>query len=319
MVFVTGATGFLGSYVCLYLLQKGYKIKASKRANSNIPEILKAYTHQIEWLEIDLLDFFAVKDSLENCDAIFHCAAKVSFFESDKKELWKSNVEITHNLINTFLELPNIHFIHVSSIAAVGEAKPGELIDENCRWVHKKTSSDYSITKFEAEREVWRGIHEGLKAVIVNPSVILGYDEREQGTMKLIQQIKKGLKFYTPGSTGFVDVNDVAQCMILLFEQKIVGQRFIINSENKSYKEVLGFISHGLGKKAPNITVNKTIAMFMVKLIHLFNPKHPLNKFTTRAAYNQSEYSNKKIASIYHQTFVPVEKSIENMLNKKIS
>lgn len=319
MVFVTGATGFLGSYVCLYLLKKGYKIKASKRTNSIIPEILKEYAHQIEWQEIDLLDFFAVKDTLENCEAVFHCAAIVSFLESDKKELWRSNVEITHNLINACLELPNIHFIHVSSIAAVGEAKPGELIDENCRWVHKKTSSDYSITKFEAEREVWRGVHEGLKAVIVNPSVILGYDEREQGSMKLIEQVKKGLRFCTPGITGFVDVNDVAQCMILLYEEKTVGQRFILNSENKSYKEVLGFISQGLGKKTPNITVKKPIAMFMVKLIHLFNPKYPLNKFTIRAAYNKSQYSNKKIASVYPKAFVPVEKSIENMLNKKIS
>jgi dihydroflavonol-4-reductase len=319
MVFVTGATGFLGSYVCLYLIEKGYKIKASKRANSTIPSFLQKYSSDIEWLDIDLLDFFEMKEALQNCDAIFHCAAVVSFYESDKKLLWKSNVDITHTLVNVCLELPNIHFIHVSSIAAVGDAKPEALIDENCRWVHKKISSDYAITKFEAEREVWRGIHEGLNAVIVNPSVILGFDERELGSMKLIHQIKNGLKFYTSGSTGFVDVNDVAKCMIMLFEQKISGQRFILNSENKSFKELFELIATRLNKKAPHIYIKKSVLMFITRIVQLFNNKHVLNKYTVRSAYNKSFYSNHKITQALNFHFVPLEKSIDNMLNKKLS
>jgi dihydroflavonol-4-reductase len=319
MVFVTGATGFLGSYVCLYLIEKGYKIKASKRANSTIPSFLQKHTKEIEWLNIDLLDFFEMKEALQDCDAIFHCAAMVSFYESDKKQLWKSNVDCTHNLVNVCLELPNIHFIHVSSIAAVGDAKPGALIDENCRWVHKKISSDYAITKFEAEREVWRGIHEGLNAVIVNPSVILGFDERELGSMKLIHQIKNGLKFYTSGSTGFVDVNDVANCMIMLFEQKISGQRFILNSENKTFKELFDLIALRLNKKAPHIYIKKSVLMFITRIVQLFNNKHVLNKYTVRSAYHKSYYSNQKITQALKLPFIPVEKSIDNMLNKKLS
>lgn len=319
MVFVTGATGFLGSYVCLKLIEKGYKIKASKRAHSTIPSFLQKHEEHIEWLDIDLLDFFEVQNTIDNCDAVFHCAAMVSFNEADKKQLWKSNVDITHNLINVCLEQPNIHFIHVSSIAAIGEAKPGEAIDENCRWVHKKTSSDYSITKFEAEREVWRGIHEGLNAVIVNPSVILGYDERELGSMKFIHQVNNGLKFYTSGSTGFVDVNDVATCMVNLFEQKVTGQRYILNAENKSYKELFELIAKSLNKKAPSVFIKKSVLMFLTRIIQLFYSKFPLNKYTIRSAYNTSYYSNHKIKSIVNITFTPVEKSIQNMLNKKIS
>jgi dihydroflavonol-4-reductase len=319
MVFVTGATGFLGSYVCLYLVEKGYKIKASKRAHSTIPSFLQKHANNIEWLDIDLQDFFEVQDALENCEAIFHCAAMVSFNEGDKKLLWKTNVDITHNLVNVCLEHANIHFIHVSSIAAVGDAKPGAQIDENCRWVHKKTSSDYAITKFEAEREVWRGIHEGLNAVIVNPSVILGYDERNLGSMKFIDQLKNGLKFYTSGCTGFVDVNDVAKCMINLYEQKITGQRFILNSENITYKELFETIAKKLNRKAPNVLIQKSLLMFLTRIIQLFNSKHPLNKYTVRSAYHQSYYSNHKILQVIPINFIPVEISIDHMLNKKLS
>ncbi len=319
MVFVTGATGFLGSYLCLHLIEKGYKIKASKRAHSVIPSILVPHAQHIEWLDIDLFDFFEVEVAIENCEAIFHCAASVSFLDSDKNNLWKNNVELTHNLVNVALEKNGIHFIHVSSIAAVGDPKPNEAIDENCRWIHKQSSSQYSITKFEAEREVWRGIHEGLNAVIVNPSVILGYNEHSVGSMKLIEQVKKGMKFYTSGSTGFVDVNDVAFAMIYLYEQKISGQRYIINAENKSYKELFSIIAKKLNKAAPSTYINKKILFALSSLVRLFNKKHPLNKYTINTAYKKSNYSNNKFKQLINHPYIPVEKSIDNMLNKKIS
>ncbi len=318
MVFVTGATGFLGSYLCLYLSQKGYKIKASKRTNSKIPTILKNLNDKIEWVDVDLLDFFDLKDALVGCDAIFHCAAVVSFRDTDKKTMWKNNVELTSNIVNVALELENIHLIHVSSIAAVGEAKPNKQIDESCRWVYKKSDSDYSVTKFEAEREVWRGIHEGLKAVIVNPSVILGYDEREQGTMGFIHQIKNGLKFYTTGKTGFVDVNDVAKCMIALYEKNIHAERYIISAGNYSFNYLLNTIANTLQVNPPSILVKKWAMKFVVAAIQLFNKNNPLNKHTVRSAYSVSEYNNAKILGVVPINFIPIETSILNMVNKKI-
>lgn len=319
MVFVTGATGFLGSYVCLYLAQQGYKIKASKRKHSKIPTFLQELNSQIEWVEVDLLDFFELKDILTDCEAIFHCAAFVSFAEQDKKLLWKSNVDITSNIVNVALDLGNIHLIHVSSIAAIGEAKPEKLIDESCRWVFNKKESDYAITKFEAEREVWRGIHEGLNAVIVNPSIILGYNENGNGTMGFIDQIKNGLLFYTSGVNGFVDVNDVAKCMIHLFEKKISNERFIISAGNHSFKNLFTIIANKLNKKAPSIFIEKWLMKITVFFIQLFNKNHPLNKHTTESAFAISEYNNQKILTVVPITFLSLETSIHNMLNKKIS
>lgn len=319
MVFVTGATGFLGSYLCLYLIEKGYQIKASKRASSKIPEVLTKHSSQIEWIDLDLLDFFAVKDAMLGCEAVFHCAAQVSLSANKKKSLWKNNVDVTSNVVNVALEIEGIHFIYVSSIAAIGDAKPNELIDENCRWVYKKTSSDYSVSKFEAEREVWRGIHEGLKAVIVNPSVILGYDYKGRGTMGLIKQVQKGLKFYTTGIVGYVDVNDVAQCMIKLYEQKIVGERFIVSGANHSFKEIFDIIAKSAGLKVPSFEAKPWMVNLMARVIQLINKNHPLNRFTAKSAFNISKYNNHKIIAATGISFRSIETSINNMLNKKLS
>ena len=138
MVFVTGATGFLGSYVCLYLIEKGYKIKASKRENSTIPSFLQKHTNEIEWLNVDLLDFFEMKEALQDCDAIFHCAAMVSFLQKHRETMMKINVEGTANVVNIALQCGVETLCHVSSIAALGRAKGDSRIDETSKWSESK-------------------------------------------------------------------------------------------------------------------------------------------------------------------------------------
>lgn len=320
MIFVTGATGFLGSKLCELLIEKGYSIKASKRENSVIPEKLKRYIHEIEWVDVDLLDFEAVYDALSNCEAIFHCAATVSFNPKLKQTLWDTNVHITANLVNVALEIKDIYFMHVSSIAAIGNAKNNQLIDENCRWIYTKNSSDYSITKFEAEREVWRGITEGLNACIVNPSIILGYDASGRGSMKMVQMIKSGLKYYTTGTVGFVDVQDVANCMILLFEKKINNERFILNSENLSYKEIFEIIARSLNVKAPTFSVGKrmlALVAYLLKILSIFTGKSPkISLSTANTAYKKLAYSNKKITDRIDYKFMPISKSVEILVSQ---
>lgn len=320
MIFVTGATGFLGSTLCELLIKKGYTIRASKRSASVIPDSLIQYTKEIEWVDLDLLDFEAVYGALKDCEAIFHCAAQVSFNPKNKQSLWQNNVHVTANLINVALELKNIYFMHVSSIAAVGAAKNNELIDEKCRWVYTKNSSDYSITKFEAEREVWRGMTEGLNACIVNPSIILGYDKKGSGSMKMVNMVKAGLKYYTTGVVGFVDVYDVANCMVLLFEKKVKDERFILNSENLSYKEIFDIIADSLNVKKPNINPGETLLKliaYTLKFISLFSGASPkISLSTANTAYKKSIFSNKKITETLGYEFMPITKSIQILVTK---
>src|ERR1700744_1463275 len=237
MVLVTGATGFLGSELALQLAKQGLVIRCTKRASSVIPEILIPFNHKIEWVEADMLDIFALEGALTDVTQVYHCAAWVSLKQADKKEMIRANVTGTANLVNLCLQ-QNIRLVHVSSVAAVGQAKPGELITEN-HHIDRDTETDgYAISKLESEMEIWRGIAEGLDAVIVNPSIIIGANAGTTGSGQLFETVRKGLKFYTAGSCGFVDVEDVAKCMIILMNTQLNGERYIISAENRRYQQI---------------------------------------------------------------------------------
>src|SRR5262249_14889980 len=133
--------------------------------------------------------------------------------------------------------------------------KNHEPITENTAWENGSWNSNYSTSKFLAEREVWRGIAEGLNAVIVNPTLILGGGNWNEGTPQFFSKIWKGLPFYTEGGAGFVAAADVARVMIQLMESDIHSERFILNSEHYSYKDLFSIISDLLGKRKPYINV----------------------------------------------------------------
>jgi len=174
-ILVTGGTGFLGSYLLRFLLQQGYKrIRAVKRANSSL-DLVPDVTDQIEWVEGELTDWFFLSDCIKDVDWVFHLAALVSFDAKDFPEMRKINVSVTADLVNLALDYNIKKFCYVSSIAALGRSKEGETLDENSIWKESPYNSRYGMTKFAGEQEVWRGVEEGLNAVVVNPGMILGW------------------------------------------------------------------------------------------------------------------------------------------------
>ncbi|MDB5112671.1 MAG: NAD-dependent epimerase/dehydratase family protein, partial [Mucilaginibacter sp.] len=199
MILVTGATGFLGSELAKQLCQNGESIRCTKRATSVIPLILQPYSKYIEWVDADLMDIFALKDALQGITQVYNCAAWVSLKQADKKPMIHTNVNGTANLVNLCLEQP-VKLVHVSSIAAIGAAKPGELITEEHHLEATTENDGYALSKLESEMEVWRGMAEGLDAVIVNPSLIIGSNAGTAGSGQLFETVRKGLKFYTKGS-----------------------------------------------------------------------------------------------------------------------
>src|SRR5665213_3429056 len=252
MILVTGSTGFLGSELATQLVKQYGNTRCTKRAKSKIPEILIPFQKQIEWVDADLMDVFALEDALKGITQVYHCAAWVSLKQADKKKMINANVTGTANLVNLCLQ-NNIRLVHVSSIAAIGLAKPGDLVTENHHLDQATETDGYAISKLESEMEVWRGIAEGLDAVIINPSIIIGADAGTAGSGQLFETVRKGLKFYTSGSSGFVDVEDVAKCMIALMNNNISGERYIISAENWNYKELTAEIANGFGIKPPSI------------------------------------------------------------------
>ena len=312
MILVTGATGFLGTELIQQLSVQGLKLRALKRKTSVVPDLLRN-NKQIEWVDADINDLASLEDAFENIDQVYHCAALVSFDPKDKTRLLKINIEGTSNIVNLCNHF-GARLLHVSSVAALGNAKKGALITEKDFWEYDAKAHAYAISKYEGEMEVWRGIAEGLDAVIVNPSVIIGAAAGFKGSGAIFKLVKDGLSFYTGGATGIVDVQDVAKSMISLMNSSESAARFTISAENYHYQQFFSEIAKGMGVKAPAREAKAWmlgIAWRAAKLASLFTGKPAaLTSDAARSSLNESLYSNEKIKSTIDIEFKPLKQSI---------
>ena len=325
VAFVTGATGLVGSHLLYSLLQKGYRVKALKRRQSNILQTKKAFEfydenaealfNQIEWIDEELLNFQSMSKAIDGCTQVYHTAANVSFSRKDRADMMHVNVGGTSNIVNLCIE-KKISLCHVSSIAALGRNEPGCETTENDLWQTDKGRSAYSCSKYKAEMEVWRGIAEGLQAVIVNPAVILGPGDWTKGSSKFFSQIYGGLRFHTPGVTAFVDVRDVCRCMLQLMNEKRFGERYILTAGNLSYQTLFNMIADNLKVTKPSIAARPwmlNIAYRCACLAALLTGKNPaLTKETAHSAFQKNCYSGEKIVKTLGYEFISIEKSIED-------
>ena len=324
-ILITGGTGLVGSHLLLNLVSRGLKVRALKRENSSLGLVKKVFSYysdkadnllsHIEWVDGDVTDIYSLYDAMENIEQVYHTAAIVSFGPYDNKIMTKINVEGTANVVNAGLNKKIKKLCHVSSIATLGRADNEGLIDEETHWKNSKDNSSYSVSKYNAEREVWRGIAEGLPAVIVNPSVIIGPGNWNRGSSQLFRQVWDGLKYYTDGVNGYVDVRDVAKSIILLMESDIANSRFIVSSENIDYLKLFSMIADGLGKNKPSVKANLLmggLAWRVEKVRSFFTGEKPLiSKETANTAFQKYYYSNEKIKKTLGFEFIPMHTSIK--------
>lgn len=314
MILVTGATGLVGSYLCRYLIQKGHTVRALKREQSNF-RLLGDVAEKIEWVTGDVNDLTELATAMEGVEKIYHCAAVISYTKKNAKSLMHVNVEGTENVVNLALEYGIKKLLHVSSIAALGKTgKDEEVITEATPWDRKNLDSDYAISKFLAEREVWRGIAEGLNAVVINPSIIVGAGNWDSGSCKLFTTINNGFKYYTNGVTGYVDVRDVVQIAYQLMESDIAGERFILNSENMPYQNFFATIAKQLNVTGPTVLAGKrlsAIAWRLEWLKGLFTGDEPsVTKQTAEIANKKVYYENNKVKASLNYQFIPISTSL---------
>ena len=173
MIFITGGTGLLGSHIIESLVKEKIEVLALKRKDAKIPDFISHFT-TIKWIEGDLFDVTLLEECVDRSEAVIHTAAIVNFSTRNLGLLYKTNVESTKNLVNICLQKASIYFIHISSVAALGRDGTNLLLNEKATWSEGEGNTNYARSKHLAEVELWRGIEEGLKASIVNPSVILG-------------------------------------------------------------------------------------------------------------------------------------------------
>ena len=327
MNLVIGATGILGSHVVLRLLQNNEPVVAGKQATSDLKKVEKLFSYytnnykqlfeKIKWVDVDITDVYSIEAALEGISNVYNCSGFVSFNKSDRKKLFEINEGGTANIVNACLHKKINALCHVSSIGTINNSDYTLPLNENVFWKFSGKESDYAISKYNAEREVWRGIEEGLNAVIVNPGVILSSGFWGQSSSKLFDVCYKGNKFYTDGNTGYIAAEDVATSMIHLVSQGLFGNRYILVEGNYSFKEILEKIQTHLKKPKPTINASKKLLEFariMDALVCSFsNKQRQITKPLISSAFNKQTYSNTKIKSVFKDAFVPVNQAIEKI------
>ena len=301
MILVTGATGFLGRNLILSLSEKEDNIigqfrrekKLNETRNFFIANNEKEVFDKIIWIKADITNFSEVQSLFDKVVEVYHCAAYVSMAFYKTNYLNLVNITGTTFIVDNCIDKKIKKLCFISSIAAIGEGTNNEITEET-EWKPEIDKTPYSYSKYGSEMEVWRASQEGVPVVIVNPGIIVGNNLNNSQIQKII---KNKFNFYTSGVSGFVTVEDVVEATIGLMEKKIKNERFILVSENISFKNFVSYVS----KKNKNysIKIPKSILYIIWFVECLFNHLRIRNKFLTRALirnlYSQNYYDGNKI------------------------
>lgn len=299
MIFVTGASGLVGSHLIQSLLAKGKKVRALYRRS--VPRF--EGSDQCEWIQGDILDPIGLNEALVGVDYVYHCAAIVSFAPGAAAKMIQSNVEGTANVVNACLVQKVKKLLFVSSVAALGRIRETEAIDESMHWTPETSNSVYGQSKYLAELEVWRAMEEGLPTTIVNPVIILGAGDWDNGSSGIFKSAYNEFPWYTNGMSGFVDVLDVVDAMQLLMESDITGQRYVLSGENLHYRSLFNSIAAAFNKRAPYKKVTPFLAGIVWRLEALkgmITGKAPLlTKETAATAQATVRFNNQKFLTAF--------------------
>jgi nucleoside-diphosphate-sugar epimerase len=244
----------------------------------------------------------------------------VSFDARDYQEMQLINVRVTADLVNLSLDHNIQKFCFVSSIAALGRSKVGETLDENAVWKHSPYNSRYGMSKFLGEQEVWRGMAEGLSAVIVNPGMILGSGRWTEGTSRFFSLIDSGFPFIPDGAATWVDVRDVVKAMHHLMISDIHSQRFILVAGIQSYNDFFTTVAGALEKKINWISIPSFIQSLILPFAWLLSRLSGKRAFITRESLRLSKNSffyktDKSLTIPGFIKYLPVQQSILDTVN----
>ncbi|MBS1535995.1 MAG: NAD-dependent epimerase/dehydratase family protein [Bacteroidetes bacterium] len=325
MILITGASGLVGSHLTLALLQRGQAVRALYRSKDSLEKVRALFAlygqatlfEKAHWVQADITDIPALEPLFENIQEVYHCAALISFDPADEKKLRKINIEGTANIVNLCLDFKIQKLCYLSSIAALGPPViEGSAINETTDWNPEHNHSDYAISKHGAEMEIWRAQQEGLSVRIINPGVILGPGFWDQGSGIIFDRVHRGLLFYTRGTTGFVGVDDVIQCMIQSMQTENSGDQFIVVTENKSYEWLTKTLAHQLKVNAPKLYAPLWLTVLLARLDGLlswFGKKRTLSIAMAKSLHSQEAYQNTKAQNQLKIQFEPLEQTLARM------
>jgi dihydroflavonol-4-reductase len=302
------------------------EVIAVKRPSSDLEEVKKVFARhsgeaealfgRIDWVDLNLEEGQEVERAMIDVDRVYHCAAQVSFHPRENRQMIAYNVRSTENVVNACLTTGGKRLLHVSSSSAIGSSPDETPAHEGLIWSGSKSHTPYSVSKFQSEMTVWRGIEEGLEALIVNPTIILGAGFWERGSSALFHRVARGMKYSTNGKTGYVGVYDVVMAMTRLMESDLKGERYILSSGNYSYAEIMEMIASALGSPRNMKLLSPRSLRWLARLDAsrgLLTGKRKLTSIQAKAAFNESTYSSDKVSEALGFEFTPVEKVVEDV------
>ncbi|MBK5279840.1 MAG: NAD-dependent epimerase/dehydratase family protein [Bacteroidia bacterium] len=314
MIAITGATGLLGGFIASRFISAGEKVVGLTRKRITVDDSHEQ-PENITWREVNLLDPISISESLKDVHTVIHSAALVSFNPRKTKEIFETNTEGTKNIVDACLAVGVKKLIHISSVSALGRQKGIYRINEESHWTNKTLTSDYALSKYQAEVEVYRGHEEGLEVSIVNPSVILAPSDWSSSSSQLFKYIWNENSFYTDGFLNYVDARDVANMVYVLSKSNFNGERFIASTNLISFKNIFDEIAKRFNKKPPSIRINTPFSEVLAFLENirctLTNQEPVITKHTVQMAAEPFYYDNKKAVEKLNLSFHTLAETLD--------
>lgn len=270
---VTGATGCVGANVVAALLARGYDVRAMHRTSSSLdaldgldPELVVG----------DILDPASLIAASKGCSLVFHVAAISDYWRTPAERIYQVNVEGTHNVLAAALETGVERLVFTSSIGALGLPQAGRLLDESSTFDLRPRSFPYGHSKHLAERAVQEAVAQGLDAVIVNPTGVIGARDIHFIGGSVLREVKRGLLWFAPpGGLNWVDAETLGLGHVLAAERGCTGERYILGGENVSHRAAIEIVAEVVEGRRPLLTLPRPLMSVVALLADGFNALWP--------------------------------------------
>ncbi|HZV70429.1 MAG TPA: NAD-dependent epimerase/dehydratase family protein [Saprospiraceae bacterium] len=310
-ILVTGGSGLLGSYLLRWFRHHGYtQLMGTFHKEDKIPEDLK---DGITWRSLILPDIPNAFEIVRDQDWVIHTAGLVSYNHEERFRLLDINKTGTEIIVNACLAHNVDHLIYIGSIAALGKERNYTTLNESNEWVQNDFSTPYGLSKYLAELEVWRGAGEGLNVSVILPSIILGTGDWQSSSLQLFDRVAHKMPWYPGGQTGYVDVRDVADFVGHLLEHKNVGERWLVNGVNMSYKEIYLLIADKLGLKRKYMEAPEWLSKIFLLATNITKGRFSVPDLLHQV-YGTFSYDAAKSLTVDGFHYRTIEKTIEEVV-----
>lgn len=258
-LFLTGATGFVGSHVAQLAAAQGAKLRLLTRQTSNLNLLPKS----AEVVGGDLRDPAKFAHAIAGCDAVIHVAADYRLWVPNPDDMYKANVDGTRELLRIAREAGVRRVVYTSSVATMGFKSDGTIVDETTPVSEAAMIGHYKRSKWLAEQEALHAAQAGQDVMILNPTTPIGaMDTKPTPTGRIVVDfLNRNFPAYVDTGLNLVDVREIARMHLVALEKGRVGERYILGGENLTLKQILDKLSDITGLPSPSHKVPHSVAM----------------------------------------------------------